>query len=175
MTALGPPALLETASNSLLQIRDLFRRFDAGACTCALLLHVWGALRCANLGVFCPLCDLLRRFDTCARVIVLCTRVCTVAEPMDGSSVRQWRCNHHGLQAAGIYFDTKQCHVQTAPSPMTSLLPAACLILICAHFCADGNGAITKDELVTSRLTNVDRATSLCRRQWHHHQGQPPA
>lgn len=31
VTALGPPALLETASNSLLQIRSLFRRFDAGA------------------------------------------------------------------------------------------------------------------------------------------------
>jgi hypothetical protein len=30
MTALGLPTLLERASNSLIAIRDLFRRFDTG-------------------------------------------------------------------------------------------------------------------------------------------------
>ena len=116
MTALGPPALLETASNSLLQIRSLFRRFDAGALCCALVCAWRWPLACSLL---CHVAAGALWGDAGGGCWLVSTLPC-------------WHCT-----PPTITWSVPCASTQSQDTPNDA---------VPQPLCADGNGTITKDE-----------------------------
>lgn len=116
VTALGPPALLETASNSLLQIRSLFRRFDAGALCCALVCAWRWPLACSLL---CHVAAGALWGDAGGGCWLVSTLPC-------------WHCT-----PPTITWSVPCASTQSQDTPNDA---------VPQPLCADGNGTITKDE-----------------------------